>query len=341
MQTFETTTQIAPIIDVGTYDSLLSYDSIFDEQVELEHKEGKFVCEDFDFEKYKQTIVKEANKIFSDCDLLSNYGVKSIVATNMGSPQYYNYITDWLELKVEVEDDFLDRAEAVLFAPQNEQKIDEFMETNWATRDGFLSSMPAERIWQLPEVFKMLREDNCGLDDMRAFGSILMLLVVVDNQQIDIGFDEPVPIRSYLTDRLVQSMQDVCNIKDYCTVLNVEEVRAKYGDLLFIDALDAAKTRLETDLEKYKLSGASDETIKLVEAEVSGRIDKIDDYRNQIYNIIEWNWTGADVASEKIAKELKDLKEKWEFEFGEDPTRRQLGAVLPGQLELPIEEKRR
>lgn len=332
MKTYETSTQIAPIIYVGTYDSLLSYESMFSYQEDEEHEEGRFVCNNFDWGKYKNTIVETANRIFAEERPLENHGVKSIVAIKMGSPQYYNYITDWLELKVEVEDDFLDRAEKVLLDPKNEKVIDEFMAACWRTRDGYLSRMPAERISELPEVFRMLREDDCGIDDMRAFGTVLMLLMVVDGPAPDIFSDQPMQGSEFLTDRLAREIQDNCYISDYCTVLERDEAQKRYGGIIWFDTFDEAEKQLTDGLERYKSCGVSAEAVADVESEVKRRLERIDKYRDEIREAIEYNHDNE----AKVREILSDVRDDWMNEFGECPTRATLGSSDPNQLELPL-----
>jgi hypothetical protein len=323
-----------PIIDVGTYDSLLSYDNMFDEQIKEARQEGKFVCEDFDWNKYKQTIVDTSNQIFQEELLLEKYGVKSIMATKMGSPLYYNYITDWLDLKVEVEDDFLDRAEKVLLDAKNEKKIDSFMKKHWETRDGFISSMPAERVWDLPKVFKMLREDYCGIDDMRAFGTVLMLLMVVEDQySYGSDNDEVYAHSSYLTDLLVNRLIENCYIGDYVTVLDRGEVEKLYGDYLFLGAIDELEKQLKEGLERYKASGASEDEIASVSKEAKCRLGKIADYRERTYDAVE-RYHGD---PKMVKYSLDDLRDEWMGEFSGCPFRVTKGIHYdPNQLELPL-----
>ena len=313
MRTYETSTQITPIIDVGTYESQLSYDSMFGDQEREEHDEGRFVCENFNWSKYKRTIVDTANKIFRCERPLEKYGVKSIVATSMGSPQYYNYITDWLELKVEVEDDFLDRAEKVLLDPKNEKKIDKFMKDRYETKDGFISQMPAERVWELPKVFKMLREDDCGIDDMRAFGTVFMLLMVVDGPNVD-GYDDGKvdAYSSYLTDRLVSELMETCRLSDYATILEKEEAERLYGGYLFLDKIGAAEKQLKEQLERYKASGVPEDAVARTARDVSRLLEKMAEYRKKIYDAVEWHHD----SPEHVKDILEDLIAKWRGEFG-------------------------
>lgn len=333
MRTYETSTMIAPIIDVGTYDSRLSYDYMFDEQEKEARKEGKFVCWNFDWNTYKQAIVDTSNQIFRDERLLEQYGVKSIVATKMGSPQYYNYTTDWLDLKVEVEDDFLDRAEKVLLDKKNEKKIDAYMKACWETKDGFLSSMPAERVWDLPKVFKMLREDDCGTDDMRAFGTVLMLLMVVEGPNAD-GYDnDELSYSSYLTDLLVTILRDNCCIGDYVTILDKEEVEKLYGNYIFLDEIDEAEKQLKEGLERYKASGVPEDAIASVSEEVSRRLKKMAEYRENIYTAVE----SCHDLPEKVKNTLEDLIDEWRVEFGDCPSRATKGTRYnSNQLELQL-----
>lgn len=88
--TLHTSTNIAPIVDVSTYDGgPFSYESLWQSDEDAEREEGRFVCDDYDFAKIGNRIVEEANRVFEAERPLSQYGVVSIRATKFSSPREF------------------------------------------------------------------------------------------------------------------------------------------------------------------------------------------------------------------------------------------------------------
>lgn len=339
MKTFSTSTLIAPFINVNTYDSWLGFDNMFGSQISADRDEGYFVCNDFDFQKYKEEIVRFCNNLFArECkagDLLQEHGVVSIKATSMGSPKYYNYIGDWLDLDIEVEDDFLARAVKAITDPANADTVEDVMRALWRTRDGYLSSMPAEYPSELPEVFRMLRDDdrdNCDFE--RAFGTVFYLLFAIKAKQEQ---DNVAWGSYYLLERLVEDMQENCSVGEFCTVLSPDEAQKAFGDRIFFYELDNARRQIKEGLEKYRASGVPEESVAKVEKEVRARLRKLDDYREEIREAVE-NWYPD--HPERARQELDDVREEYVAEFGGFPTRAKLGPPkdLPGQMLLDLGE---
>ena len=347
MITFRTTTNIVPIIDVGTYDSLLSWDGMWEPDAYSErHDEGNYVCDDYDSDKFKKKIVSTANDIFKReaerGDLLQEYGVKSIVATSMMSPREYNFMTDWLNLEVTVEDDFLDRAEEAIFNPEYRKAIDDCIRDNWCSRDGFSSMMPCTvsngnhgpgEIYDDPYLHDMhnviqgLREGNDNFDSLRNWGAVLMLLFVIKGQQEsgNIIWGE-----RYWSDLLVEDLRANTSLGDFCTILTEDEVEKLYGKHLFFGQLDSAIKQLKEGQEKYANSGVSEEAVERVGEEVKSRISKIEDYRERCRYVVELYHPGH---PEKVKEKLFVIREEWNAEFGDFPTRAKLGKPdLPGQM---------
>ena len=139
--TLNTSTRIAPIVDVSTYEGPFSYDSLWQSDEDSEREEGRFVCDDYDFSKMGDRIVEEANKVFEANKPLSQYGVVSIKATKFGSPREYNFMSDWLDLEVVVDDSFWQLAKEAIFKPENRAKIIGYAGNRWVSYDGFSSAM--------------------------------------------------------------------------------------------------------------------------------------------------------------------------------------------------------
>ena len=88
-RTFQTSTRIAPIVDVSTYYGPFDYESLWQGDEDAEREEGRFVCNDYDHAKMGDRIVEEANRVFDAERPLSEYGVVSIRATKFGSPREF------------------------------------------------------------------------------------------------------------------------------------------------------------------------------------------------------------------------------------------------------------
>ena len=88
-RTFSTSTRIAPIVDVSTYNGPFDYESLWQGDEDAEREEGRFVCGDYDSAKMAERIVSEANRVFEAERPLSQYGVVSIRATKFGSPREF------------------------------------------------------------------------------------------------------------------------------------------------------------------------------------------------------------------------------------------------------------
>lgn len=88
-KTFFTSTRIAPIVNVSTYEGPFDYESLWRSDEYAEREEGRFVCNDYDHAKMGDRIVEEANRVFDAERPLSQYGVVSIRATRFGSPREF------------------------------------------------------------------------------------------------------------------------------------------------------------------------------------------------------------------------------------------------------------
>lgn len=88
---FVTNTQIAPIVDVSTYDGgPFSYEHLWQDDEAADRDEGRVVCWDYDSKKMGERIVEEANRVFEAEKPLAEYGVVEIKATKFGSPREFD-----------------------------------------------------------------------------------------------------------------------------------------------------------------------------------------------------------------------------------------------------------
>lgn len=314
MKTFETTTNILYLINVGHYWG--PFEDFWVPDEEEEHREGNFVCDDYDFGKFKEAIVEEANKILEESELFKAYGVASIKATSMESPKEYNFGDDWLNLEVAVEDDFLDRAEKAIFDPKYKDLLDRYARNEWPSRDGYFSRMTAWNLDEVHDVFDHIRKDACGINDMRDFGSVLALL-----REIEI-FEKRME-RGSLTWELVNNVRDNHSFGDFVTILSKDDVAKRYPLIAIMDKFDEADRLLDESLKKYASSGVGQDAVDKARQEVNSRHNKIDDYRSQIRCDVEM-WYPDD---EKVNAALKKHIAKWYAEFGDNPTRKELGEL--------------
>lgn len=333
MKTYETSTNIANVINVGTYWGPFNYDDLWGEEERIEREdEGNFVCDDYDSRKFKDTIVKEVNRVLDDAKPLEEYGVVSIKATSMGSPKEYNFRDDWLDLEFTVEDDFLDRAEKAIFDPEYHDLLEKFIRENWCSRDGFVSSMPAQDLDEMHKVFEMVRTETCGIDDMRAFGSIIQLLREIEKHENRMSSEDGL-IEGSLTEQLYLNISENYLLGDFCTILSREEAEKIYPSL-FLGVIDDARKQLDEGLEKYRFSGVGEDAINKAEEVVKERHKRLDAYCKKMHEEVEWFHPGN---PDEVRERLGELKEAYSEEFGDFPTRAKLGKPdVPGQIKMEL-----
>ena len=330
--TLSTSTRIAPIVNVSTYDGPFSYESLWGADEESEHEEGRFVCDDYDFSKMGDRIVEEANKVFEANKPLSQYGVVSIKATKFGSPREYNFMSDWLDLDVEVNAQFFTLARQAILKKANRKAIVEYAGEHWVSYDGFLSAM-LNRISTLSrdtwkhehygthmatddEVEKALVADLCeafehlengtGDDDFREFGAILALLWLIEYPDDFERCDESPLYGSWVTDEMVESIRGNSSLSEFCTVLERSELAEKVGDSL-ID-FDGFMRETELSYEKYVKSGVGEDSQARAKAWLEVVRKDVKEWEEKQTNIIEWHAPKWD----EIKQELAELKEEWD-----------------------------
>jgi len=330
--TLNTSTRIAPIVDVSTYEGPFSYDSLWQSDEDAEREEGRFVCDDYDFAKMAGRIVEEANKVFAAEKPLSQYGVVSIKATKFGSPREYNFMSDWLDLSVDVDDSFWQLAKAAIFKPENRAKIVEYAGSHWVSYDGFSSAM-LNRIctlsrdtWRhrnygthmatdkevedalladLEDAFAALSTETSD-DEFREFGAILALLWLIEYPSDFQRCDESPLHGSWVTDAMIESIRGNSSLSDFCTVLERSELMEKVGDAL-ID-FDGFMRETELSYEKYVKSGVGDASQARAKAWLEAVRKDVDGWKEKQTNVVEWNAPKWDA----VKSELDELKEEWD-----------------------------
>ena len=322
--TLSTSTRIAPIVDVSTYDGPFGYESLWGADEESEREEGRFVCDDYDSEKMGERIVEEANRVFEAEKPLSRYGVVSIKTTKFGSPREYNFMSDWLDLDVEVDGSFWQLAKEAIFKPENRAKIVEYAGEYWVSRDGFSSAM-LNRVCMLSrdywkhehygthvatnkEVEDALLADledaveglatETSEDEFREFGAILALLWLIDY---------PVPLYgSWVTDEMVESLRENSSFSEFCTVLEYGELNDAVKDAM-ID-FDGFMRSTEESYEKYVKSSvgeASQARAKAWLEAVRKDVEKRKETQRRRIEEYAPRWG-------RVLEELGELREEWD-----------------------------
>ena len=330
--TLNTSTRIAPIVDVSTYEGPFSYDSLWQSDEDSEREEGRFVCDDYDFSKMGDRIVEEANKVFEANKPLSQYGVVSIKATRFCSPREYNFMSDWLDLEVVVDDSFWQLAKEAIFKPENRAKIVEYAGNHWVSYDGFSSAM-LNRIcalsrdrWRhehygthmatdkevedalladLEDAFSALSTETSE-DEFREFGAILALLWLIEYPGDFERCDESPIWGSWVTDEMVESIRGNSSLSDFCTVLERDELKEKVGDSL-ID-FDGFMRETELSYEKYVKSGVGEDSQARAKAWLETVRKDVDGWKEKQTNLVEWHAPKWDA----IKQELDELREEWD-----------------------------
>ncbi len=330
--TLSTSTRIAPIADVSTYEGPFSYESLWGADEESEREEGRFVCDDYDFEKMGERIVEEANKVFEANKPLSQYGVVSIKATKFGSPREYNFMTDWLDLDVEVDDSFWQLAKEAIFDPKNRAKVVGYAGDHWVSYDGFSSAM-LNRIctlsrdaWKhenygthmatdkevedalladLEDAFAALSTETSD-DEFRESRAILALLWLIEYPGDFERCDESPLYGSWVTDEMVESILGNSSLSDFCTVLEWGELKEKVGDAL-ID-FDGFMHETELSYEKYVKSGVGEASQARAKAWLETVRKDVKEFEDKQRRCVE----GYAPKWDQVRDELAELREEWD-----------------------------
>ena len=330
MKTFQTTTRIAPVISVGTYWGHFDYESLWSDDEREEREEGRYVCNDYDHGTRGEAVAAEATKVFAHEKPFKDVGVLAIRAVSFRSPREYNFCDDWLDLEFDVADDFLDRAERNIFDPKYEKRFEEYIRDSWCSRDGFISSMPAASLCDMHEVLRRLREDDCGIDDMRCFGSVVALLYEAARQDGEIVDDTDDDFYASMTGKLLERFTENHLLSEFCTILEPGEVYELYPNVKpMLDGADAWRMELVDKLAKYCETDVPEAAKKQVKEEVDRRCKWIDGFEDKVRDAIEfWHPYKA-----RVEAELEECEDEWVQTFGKN------GDIctkdIPGQMKLP------
>lgn len=340
-KTFVTSTHIAPIVDVSTYEGPFSYESLWQQDEKSERDEGRVVCWNYDSKKMGERIVEEANKVFEAEKPLAKYGVVEIKATKFGSPREYNFMSDWLDLSVEVDESFFEKARKAILDPENRKAIVEHCKDHWVSRDGFNNLFMLNRVqnlslnwWEhrhygrhmstdeeieeavmsdLQEVLVMLEEEEeTSENEYFDFGAILALLWRFEYPG---DFDRSLSESwsgSWVTYQMEENLRCNSSISEFCTVLDKDEIRERFGAHM-VD-FDGRRKEFKADLGKY-LSADFENKTKIEKAcELFKRkVGKVfNELENSQLNVIAGHATGDKSKDGKVNDLLDDFREEVE-----------------------------
>ena len=331
MKTFVTNTHIAPIVDVSTYEGPFSYGNLWEDDETSEREEGRVVCWDYDSKKMGERLVEEANKVFETEKPLIGYGVVEIKATKFGSPREYNFMSDWLDLSVKVDESFFEKARRAILDPENREAIVEFCKDHWVSKDGFHSFMlnrvqdlslngwehriygrhmstdaevEAAVMADLQEVLTLL-ENETSEDEYRDFGAILALLWLFEYPE---DFDEHYSEAwsgSWVTDKMEENLRCNGSVSEFCTVLDMSEIWERFGDHML--NFDERRKEFKAELNKYRSADFEDKARVEKVCEIFVRkVEKVfDELENSQLDVIA-NYATGDKSKDRIVNDQLD-----------------------------------
>lgn len=336
MKTFTTNTNIAPICNVSTYEGPFSYESLWSCDEESEREEGRLVCDDYKSSEMGERIVEEANRVFEAEKPLAGYGVVEIRATKFGSPREYNFMSDWLDLSVKVDESFFDKARKAILDPANRKAVVKYAGDHWVSCDGFVSSMLnrlstlSRDAWKarnygtrmatdedvekalvadMDDAFGALARDESE-DPFREFGAVLALLWLIEYPS-DFDPDGDSVYGSWVTDEMVEHLRCNSSLSEFCTVMDLDEAFRKFPEAkALLDDIASARAALAEQYRKYCESGVPEEDKAHQAKYVEERGKAFAAYEAEVKSGIEWNWPNEDATRSK----LSEIREEWEVE---------------------------
>lgn len=263
MKTYESSTQICPIVSVGTYWGMYNFESLWQDYIDEDREEGYLVCDDYDFDAFKEELRKSVQSVFDKEKPLEPYGVRKFTAQKIGSPSEYNFMDDWLDFSVEVDDDWLDKSMETLSKPEHKDVIEQYFKDNWRSRDGFNSYMPHD-LEELFENARQLRDDPDSWDadheECRTVGAILLLLLLVDEKLEENKSSEwvEVPLPEDMSNLVYEDFTGCHTHSDFMTTVERDEVDKVFRKhyLKFDSVLDD----ISKDYRKYREAMAGNES---------------------------------------------------------------------------------
>ena len=150
LKRYELTSELCPLVDVGTYDTILSPSNWDDDalyNLEEDHSKAAktFACLDgFDWEGYKGMLTRVSQDIIDTyaMPILRKYGVEAIKAVKVWSPMEYNFQNDQLYFDVYVADNFREIFDVCMKEFAEDEKLNDYIRKHYRSCSGFISFMP-------------------------------------------------------------------------------------------------------------------------------------------------------------------------------------------------------
>ena len=135
-----TNTEALPIVSIGTYDTELSPNFVFESEYKEQERLGQEEVE-FDFLSYLTEIGKIATGIISDVlsSIVGKYGLKGIEVSfdSVSSPREYNFTSDKANISISIsydKNEVLDN-----FSLLKDKAVNDFWDEHYRSRSGFIS----------------------------------------------------------------------------------------------------------------------------------------------------------------------------------------------------------
>lgn len=114
----------------GFYDTLISGDLEIDNFLYFENLDYDQI--NFDYKQYQLDCSKSACKFIEN--ELKDFGVISIEFQELISPKYYNYSTDSINCKIEIDPEIISK-----YVLENNEAFEKYLKDNYTNYDGFIA----------------------------------------------------------------------------------------------------------------------------------------------------------------------------------------------------------
>lgn len=242
------------IFDLATVDTYNLYDiaSVFNlEQLEENAYDSGFYVDTFDIDMkaYAKILMSAVEDSLNHYSILSDYGVKHYSLSDFKSPREYNFRTDSALITVEVEDNFLENAKAVL--KSNSEFLDHGYLAQFKSRDGFISwcsDNTEDLIKQIEELQEAIKNEADYIDEYRVVGQVLSALYQISPNWGDYYYG---PIIEDVMFKLQEKEDSVFKHRTF------SDLQALNNDILDIrKEIDS----IEKQLQEYLKTDVSDES---------------------------------------------------------------------------------
>jgi len=201
MKTIETSTNLIPCLDVGTYNGYCESDYVLSSSLdELSIEMQNKYWELFDNGKYMNMLFRQS-KLHIESDIKDfliglGLGIKDVKAIKIHSPREYNFETDQVYFNLTVTNDFEKRLVKWLKDNGNNEALHKFLIDRYKSYDGFMSFTPCT-------VFDLIL--SMRGDVARCSGAVLSYLIQDEIECRQESFLEDVNNNAWYSDFLPDS----------------------------------------------------------------------------------------------------------------------------------------